>query len=307
MSNLKKIEYQEAFNDASAYLKKGGEPGLKLGFSCLDEYYTHKNSGVTDWTGFPGSGKTYFALECLMNLSERYEKRHGLFVPDIGSDKEIIAKLVKMRTGKDYHDKYNNKISDKELAEALNWILHYFVIFKKADFKTGVTPIDFWELVCSYKDDGGIIHTGLIDSWKNMKHIYSGREDLYLDEALSVRNELAERNNKHFHTIAHAIKTDQDQAGKRRVPTAWDIKGGGSWNANGKNIITVDFPDKTHNRVDLYISKVKPEDVGKVGAIIERLFLDYKKGRYYEKLAPYDYYAFEHEKGFKIMASEELF
>lgn len=292
--NLIKLTYQDIYDDVTAYLKNGSEPGVKVGFNCLDEFYSHKNGGVTDWTGFPSSGKTYFCLEVLMNLSEKENKRHGLYVPDIGSNKEIIAKLIKMRTGKDFHDKYHNKITQKELSQNLDWIMHHFVVFKKKDFKAGVSPLEFWEMICSYKDDAGSVQTGLLDSWKNLKHLYSGREDLYLDEILSIRNELAEGNNKHFHTIAHAVKTDADQSGKRRIPTAWDIKGGGSWYANGKNIITVDHPNKLENRVDLYISKVKPEDVGKVGSITDKLFLDIRRGRYYERLDNSAYFAYGH-------------
>lgn len=294
--NLIRLTYQDVFDDISTYLKNGAEPGLKIGFNCLDEFYSHKKGGVTDWTGFPSSGKTYFCLEILMNLAERSNQRHGLYVPDIGSDKEVVAKLVKMKTGRDFHDKYHNKITPSELSNCMDWIFHHFVVFKKKDFKTGVSPMEFWEMVSNYKDDGGILNTGLLDSWKNLKHLYSGREDLYLDEILSVRNEMAERNNKHFHTIAHAVKTDADQSGKRRIPTAWDIKGGGSWYANGKTIITVDHPNKLENMVNLHISKVKPEDVGKVGSIVGKLFLDLKKGRYYERLDSSAYFAFGHEK-----------
>lgn len=294
--NLTAIKYQDILKEATEYLDKGAEPGVKTGFHCLDEFYSHKKGGVTDWTGFPSSGKTYFCLELLMNLSIKHGQRHGLYVPDIGSNREIVAKLVKMYTGRDFNDKYHNKISHSELTISLEWIMHHFVIFKRADFKEGVTPLDFWETVCKYKDDGGIINTGLLDSWKNLKHIYSGREDLYLDEILCVRNELAETHQKHFHTIAHAVKTEADQSGKRRIPSAWDIKGGGSWFANGKSIITVDHPNKRENRVDLYISKVKPEDVGKIGSITNKLFLDLKRGRYFEKLDASAYFAFGHEK-----------
>jgi len=303
--NLSKISYQDIFEDVSNYLKKGAEPGLKVGFHCLDEFYSHKSAGITDWTGFPSSGKTYFCLEVLMNLSERFGQRHGLYVPDIGSNKEIVSKLIKMRTGRDFHDKYHNKITQKELAENLNWVLHHFVVFKKKDVKINVSPIDFWEDICNYKDDAGVLNTGLIDSWKNLKHIYSGREDLYLDEILSTRNEMAESANKHFHTIAHAVKTDADNTGKRRVPTAWDIKGGGSWYANGKNIITVDHPNKMENRVDLHISKVKPEDVGKIGSVVNKLFLDLKKGRYFERIDQNAYYSFGHE-GHKFVAYKPI-
>lgn len=300
-SNLHPLNQADVFSKVYDYWENGGKPGLQLGFKCLDELYTHKHDGVTDWTGKPGSGKTYFVLECLINLSNRYGHRHGLYVPDIGSEVDVIAKLVKMHSGKDMNDKYNNKVTADVLASSMDWIFHHFVIFKKKDFKQGVTPLAFWETICGYKDDGGTLNTGLIDSWKNMKHLYSGREDQYLDEVLSIRNELAEQNNKHFHTIAHASKTETEAGNKRRIPTGEDIKGGGSWNANGKNIITVDFPDKTRNQVDIYVSKVKPEDVGHVGSIIGKLFLDKKRGRYYEVMPPHNLFAFDHEKGFNVV------
>lgn len=296
--NIKISDHSIIYNQVEKYLVKGGEPGLNVGFSCLNDLYTHKEGGVTDWTGFPASGKTYFCLEILMNLSEKYGYRHGLLVPDIGTDREVIAKLIKMRTGKDFNDKYHNKITNDEMAKELPWILHHFVLLGKNDMKKGITPLNFWEFVCNYKDGAGKLNTGLLDSWKNLQHIYSGREDLYLDEILSVRNEMAEGAKVHFHTIAHAVKTDQDNSGKRRIPTAWDIKGGGSWFANGKNIITVDFPKKDDNKVNLYISKVKPEDVGKIGAVIDKLRLDLRRGRYYEEDPPLKYFAFDYEKGF---------
>jgi hypothetical protein len=288
MSNLKSVTQEEIQSKITSYLKDGGHPGLDVGFSCLNELYTHKQGGVTDWTGFPASGKTYFCLEIAMGLSERYGKRWGLYVPDIGSESEVIQKLVKMKTGKDFNDKYFNKISESDMIKQLPWIFHHFVIFKKKDFKGGVTPIHFWEIICTYKDLGGELDGGIADSWKNFKHIYTGREDSYLDETLSIRNEMAEDNQKHFHTIAHAVKTEladimNNKDGKRRIPNAWDIKGGGSWFANGKNIITVDFPNKSETYVDLYISKVKPEDVGMVGNVKNNIRLDLKKGRYYEK------------------------
>lgn len=304
-TNLIKLSNDIAYDKAYKHLKDNGSPGLNLGFVCLNEYYTHRNSGVTDWTGSPGSGKTLFALECLFNLSEHFGKRHGLYVPDIGSDEDVLEQLVKMKTGKDFYDKYNNKITEKELANALNWIGHHFIIFKKKNFRTGVVPLDFWETVANYKDDGGVLDTGLIDSWKNMKHLYSGREDLYLDDILAVRNELSETSKKHFHTIAHAGKLENDPTtDKRRIPTAHDIKGGGSWHASGKNIITVDYPDKTSNGVDIYVSKVKPRSVGKVGSVIGKLFYDFKKGRYYEVDAPLNYYAYELEKGMSVVQTE---
>lgn len=310
MSELVAINYDSISKELSDYLKKEGEPGLPTGFRCLNEFYSHKQGGVTDWTGFPASGKTFFCLEIAMGLSEEHGKRHGLFVPDIGSDKEVMQKLIKMRTGKDFHDKYQNKISEPDMLKVLPWLMHHFVIFKKTDFKQGITPLNFWEKIVKYKDDAGVLDTGIADSWKNFKHIYGGREDVYLDEVLSIRNEMAESEKKHFHTIAHAVKTelaedDTGQKGKRRIPNAWDIKGGASWFANGKSIITVDFPNKEETAVNLYISKVKPEDVGKLGNIRNRLKLDVPRGRYYETIGDANSYAYQFKKFNSYKAPEE--
>jgi len=310
--SIKILEYDDIYKNLQQYLQEGGRPGLPVCFKSFGDLYSHKAGGVTDWTGFPASGKTYFALEILMGLSEKYGQRHGLYVPDIGSENEIMQKLVKMRTGKDFHDKYQNKISPKDLASAMNWILHHFIIFKKKDFKKGITPIAFWEKVAEFRDGPdnlGRLNTGLADSWKNFKHVYQNREDSYLDEMLSIRNEMSEDYQVHYHTIAHAVKTElaaaltKNDKGKRRIPTAWDIKGGGSWNANGKNIITIDRPDLTSTWVDVYVNKVKPEDVGIIGSVQNKIKLDIRKGRYYELIGSGNYFSYEYEK---IPVQEEM-
>lgn len=293
MSNIQLLNINSKAKEIDKHLENNGYPGKFCGFNCLHNHYTHKSGGVTDWTGFPGSGKTYFAFEVMFNLAERYGLRTALYTPDMGSYIDLVAKLVKMQSGMDFNDKYKNKVDVKTLYESIPFLTHHFPIIEKKDIKKPLSPIDIWEFVCDYKDEGGgIIHNVLIDSWKNLYHDYQpygGREYAYLDSVLSYRNELALKYNRHFHTIAHAVKTElqDDESGgkkKRRIPDANDIKGGAAWYANGMNIITVDFPDKTAYGVDLYISKTKPEDVGKMGAVINKLYLDAKKGRYFEYL-----------------------
>lgn len=298
MSNLIAVGYSDVLDDLYKYHNSNAAPGLNVGYDCLNKLYTHKDAGVTDWTGAPGSGKTYFCLQVLLNLSLRHKKRHVIFVPDIGSKTEVFSKLIKMYTGKDMTDKYGNKINEGEIAKALTFLHVHFIVVVKQDFRKGVTPIEFWEFVCQYSDVNGPAHTGLIDSWKNMTHNFNGREDTYLDEVLAIRNEMSEMYNKHFHTIAHAVKTElsgQKGDSKRRVPTAWDIKGGASWYANGKNIITIDFPNKQDTVVNIYVSKVKPEDVGRPGQIVGKMKLDQRKGQYYEVMFDHNFFAYAWE------------
>lgn len=292
--NLKVENFADREKGIMEYLDRNGEPGRSTGFRCLDDFYTIKDGGVTDWTGFPASGKSYLVFELLMTQAELYGKRTLLYVPDIGNYNEIWSKLMMMYSGKNFNSKYGNKINETDILKAKDWINFHFLILGKKDHKKSVSPIEFFEFVCDYKDDVGGVASGMIDSWKNFSHDFSGkREDLYLDEVLAQRNELSEKYLKHFHTIAHATKTEIDENNistgangnkkkKRRVPDANDIKGGGSWYANGKCIISVDFPDKSTNSLDLFVSKTKPEGVGKVGAILGEIKLDYSRHRFYE-------------------------
>lgn len=284
------------------YHAKGGLPGLELGFNVLNKHYTHKQSGVTDWTGFPSSGKTYFVLETLMQLSERYGKRHGIYVPDLGTYYETMAKLIKMYTGKDFEKKYHNQISLSEMLQRVPQISRDFVVLIKEDYRKPLTPQEFWEYIADYKDELGKLDTGLIDSWKNMSRDSNLQEYQYLDVVLPYRNEIAEEGNVHFHTIAHPNKTEiTDNVNsfgnkKRRVPSAQDIKGGDSWYANGKNIITIDRPDDNENHIDIYIWKTKPENVGMKGVLLGDIKLDIKRGRYFETYMGQKCFAYEHEK-----------
>jgi hypothetical protein len=102
-------------------------------------------------------------------------------------------------------------------------------------------------------------------------------------------------------TIAHPKKMEfmNSQNGskpKRRVPDADDIKGGSAWNSNGKVIISVDYPDRTKQTVDIYFCKVKPDTIGKVKVLMEELEFDYRKSRYRETIESRMYYAGEGQK-----------
>lgn len=275
--NVEAIPYKSHEKEFMAYLSSPEEDNMYVGFECLKERYSFILGNCTDFTGHPASGKTEICLEFMFYLSETKGLRHAIYVPDIGNYKEIRRKLLQKHIRK-----YYRAFKDEDVINANAWVDHHFIILRRKDFKAPVSPMDIWEFTCTYKDDSGIVHTGMIDSWKNLFHDNKGREDLYNDNILSERNELAESQNKHFFTIAHPGKTEWDmKEKKRRIPDANDIKGGG-WYASGKCIISVDYPDKTKNGANIYFSKIKPDTVGKVGKVEDLMFFDWAKSRYYE-------------------------
>ena len=292
LKGFKILDRNDCYDDILKYREQGAVRGCFLGFPELHEHYTMSLPGCTDWTGFPMSGKSEFLLEALLNTSIYYGWKHLLYVPDVGDKNEILAILIHKITGKTFDKRFvnSNYISEDEVTRELDWVLHHFKILCKDDLKSKITPYEFWDLAAemnreSLNNKDGGIQTATIDSWKDMKlnvgmsGEHFSRDDIYLDDVLSYRNSMAELHKMHFHILIHPIKTEKTADGKRKPPTPYDQKGGGSWFDNGKTMITVHRIDGSPNGVDIIINKAKPKSVAKIGKV--PMFFDRTTNRFY--------------------------
>jgi hypothetical protein len=289
------IEEEEIRDSLHDYYKSGGGNTFYVGFNSLSKHYNIKEGGVTDWTGYPGSGKTELLLECLKNCSDWYGHKHLIYMPDAGTSEEVIAKLIHKFTGKQFeeffYDKQGNKvlirnrIEEKEMFRVLPEVLKYFKIFNPTaankSRSKAVTPKEFWDFAVDNKRELGLF-SAVIDSWNYMRHdIGSQRQDQWLEEILSYRNELAERNNIHFHTIIHPKGEKKDKNGKKLMPDMHSLKGGSEWANNGKTII-IAHRDFESQITDIKVDKAKPKIVGVQG--LSALRYDVSYGGFYENI-----------------------
>lgn len=279
------LDSNNSREDLLKYREKGAIRGVYLGFPLLHENYTMSLPGVTDWTGYPQSGKSEVLLEMLLNTSLFYGWKHLLYVPDIGDKNEVLAILIHKITGKTFDKRYSNSnyISEIEVEKQLDWVLHHFRIMHKVDMKAKITPYEFWDYAAKlkYEVDGGI-QTATIDSWKDLKHDSNqfGRDDKYLEDVLSYRNSMAETHKMHLHTIIHPRGGgEKDAKGNRKPPKPDDLKGGSEWWNNGKCMITIHRHDNSYNGVDFIVTKAKPKSVAKQGTT--ELFFDAKLNKFY--------------------------
>jgi len=247
------IDYRNTYNNRGKY----------LGFDNLDELYTMQLGTCTDWTGFPMSGKTQILMEMLLNTSIFYGWKHLIYFPDVGNSVEIVADLLHKKTSKTFNPDYKNKITDKEIYRNTEWVLDHFKILTKSDVKAKLTPFEFWDIAAGMKDQ---IQTASIDSWKDMSHPYNeyGGYAMYLESVLPYRNQIAEDNNLHLHTVIHPKLTEKEN-GVRKAPTPYDLKGGSEWFNSGKCMITVHREGTETNIADIHVNKVKPRSAGNVG------------------------------------------
>lgn len=288
MVNGFKITGREIIEDLKSYRENYHNRGKYLGFENINEYYTMQLGNVTDWTGFPMSGKTQVLMEMLLNTSKFYGWKHLVYFPDVGTSTEIIADILHKLTGKSFNPKYLNHITDEEILKEIEWVLEHFKVLTKADVKAKMTPFEFFDLAASMD-----IQTANIDSWKDMSHPYDkyGGYATYLEVILPYRNQIAEDNNIHINTVIHPKLTEKEN-GKRKAPTPFDLKGGSEWINSGKCMITVHRESKDDNLAELHFNKIKPRSVGKLGKV--ELRFDLNKFVYYQE-----------ENNKRIFASQE--
>jgi len=281
MKGFKITKAHEVIDDLFRYRNNYHEKGKYLGFEGMDEYYSMSLGNCTDWTGFPMSGKTQVLMECLMNTSRFYGWKHLVYFPDVGSNVEIIADLINKKTGKSFNPSNYNVITDDEILQAIEWITHHFKVLTRDDIKAKMTPIEFWDYAVQIKKDEGL-ETASIDSWKDLNHPYNdyGGYAQYLEFVLPYRNQIAEDNDLHLHTIIHPKLTEKEN-GKRSAPVPYDLKGGSEWFNSGKCMITVHRDDPTYYKAELYFNKIKPRSNGKIGK--HEIFFDKEKLVYFEQ------------------------
>ena len=125
----------------------------------------------------------------------------------------------------------------------------------------------------------------LFRSWKDLNHPYNdyGGYAQYLEFVLPYRNQIAEDNDLHLHTIIHPKLTEKEN-GKRNAPVPYDLKGGSEWFNSGKCMITVHRSDPTYNLATLHFNKIKPRSNGKIGEM--EIWFDKEKLVYYEQESP---------------------
>jgi len=99
------------------YYKTGGGSTFYVGYKNLAKHYSIKEGSTTDWTGYPGSGKTELLLDILKNCSLWYGHKHLIHMPDAGTIEEVIGKLIHKMSGRQFDEFYYNSQGEKVLIE----------------------------------------------------------------------------------------------------------------------------------------------------------------------------------------------
>ena len=259
------IEKPEQIIDKLIKFKEdGAQRGQPIGFKSFDEIYSFKLGTCTDISGYPYMGKSLFAKEICLNLSKAYNHKGFYYMPDDGSNAEVISHFIQKLSGKPFNKLYGSQPSNEEIELHLTWLLKRSSFYER-DYKAKrLKPADFYQMTVDYG-----AKFGLVDSWNYLDHGGKITTD-YLAHILSLRNEMAEQNNVHFFQIIHPRNpngNDYNTEGTLKRPGVYNMMNGSEWNNNGKNLIFIHKDSKDSIRYDIYIDKTKPRSVGSMGVV----------------------------------------
>jgi twinkle protein len=287
------ISFKDCRGKIEALYRNGLTKGIYCGFNSLFEHYSPKMGTTTYIFGSPTGGKSEFAFELLITMSELYGFKHAIYSPETGSPEEIAAELISKVARKPFYNGYFPQMSETEYYRHLDWVTEHFFIIDPIE--TDITPEEFYNQVDLIESDLGIkIHTTVCDPFNELRHAFEDeRQDLYIENKLGMIRRNAKAKNRHHFIITHTTKQEARIVGSKKYydpPTAHQISGGQAWYRKAMNLIAVWRPPQgmtdednvpyQDNEVHIIIQKYKPKGSGKKGTV--KLYLDTLANRYYE-------------------------
>jgi len=257
---------------------------LSAGWSGLDNLYNISKGQFTVLTGIPGSGKSNFLDDLMVNMAEKHNWKFAVFSPENQPVSRHLRSLIEKHSRTPMFPGIEQNLEKFEIAEHMEWINQHFVILNP-NITSRKTDIILNQLgnICKENNIDGVV----IDPWNELEHTRPNNmsETEYTAESLIKFKKFANRYDIHLWIIAHPtklkrIETGNDK-GKYPVPSLYDISGSAHWRNKADCGLSL-YRDFKTNEVTLYIQKIRFKDNGNLGYI--PLEYDNKTGRYREKI-----------------------
>ena len=229
------------------------------------EHYRCRLGQTTILTGYPSSGKSFFAMNIQAALTSLHGWKHFLYTPEMGSAEEIYLTLAEILTGVNVGYGLNENV----LYQILPFIHEHFFVFEP-DSSPTMESITKEVTKAAIEHD---INTFSIDNLNDLSHNITGTQDIYFENQLLIFNQCAKNSKVHGFLLAHPAKPQPDDL--NLPPTPDKIKGGSAFWSKGQTILSLRDANE-HLQVAVY--KAKPRYVAKKGDFL--LKKEYKRSTY---------------------------
>lgn len=255
--------YAQAVADLIA---NGDDTGLSTSLVNIDQIYRVGTGQLVVVTGVPGSGKSEFIDQLLVNLAEQANWKAALCSFE-NSPPEHIRKLVEKRARA-------NASKASDLGACIEWVARHF-FFIRFDDGSPATIEDILDkarvAVLRYG-----IRTLVIDPYNYIQRNPDISETLYVSDALTACRQFAAATDCNVIFVAHPQKLVRTN-GEYPMPGGYDISGSAAWFAKADTGLTVGRGNVAGYSV-VSSWKARHKRLGKIG--FATLAYDVETGRF---------------------------
>ena len=244
----------------------------KTGWNHMDMHLKVKGGQLNIVTGTPGSGKSEWVDDLMINTICSYGAKWAVFSPENYPVKVYFRKLSEK-----YEDKNFSDFNENTVRNSIEELSQYISLIVDND-KDEVTMDYLFERIRALVFRKGIKGV-IIDPWNEITHKMGEREDQYLSKMLRKIKRFIRKYDLSFWLVAHPKNPQRNKDGNYNKITAYDIAGGYTWNAKADNIFSVwrDRQDKK-KPVEVDVLKIKYKTDGELGTC--KFFYQYQTGKF---------------------------
>ncbi len=241
----------------------GFKPGLSTGWSTLNEYYTVRGGEFTVITGYPGSGKSSWLDNVMINLSRAHQWKWAVFSAENYPISRHVSGLMEIHSGKPFRKGPTPRMNRTEMIESAGWLHDHFKFIQPKEGRYSLDRIV--QAAIQLADVNALV----IDPWNELDHSRPSalREDEFISISLTKLRWFARMAEVAVFVVAHPTKYVRQPGQARPVPSLNEIKGASEWYAKADNGISVwrDETDRT-GATEIHVQKIRFREVGRAGA-----------------------------------------
>lgn len=255
---------------------KGLPKGESTGFPNIDDLYTVVPGQMTILTGSPGSGKSSWLDNVMVNLAR--EKGWKFAICSFENPPEVhIANLMSIATGRPFFDGPTPRMDEAMRAKALAWVNDHFFFLHQRDGSLS-TLDDIIDLTKTAVMRYGVRGVA-VDPYNYIERSSDKSETDWVSDALTKVKLLGMAHDLHIWFVAHPTKMRRREDGTYPVPTGYDISGSAAFFAKADMGVTIHRPDPAVNKTEVHTWKVRYRFTGQLGK--EDLAYDVATGVYW--------------------------
>ena len=259
------------FDDVREIYANGHGRGASTGMPAIDDLFTIAEGQLSIVTGMPSSGKSEFIDQIMVNLAQRESWKFAVCSFE-NPPHMHIAKLAEKVTGKPFYDGLGPRMTEEDLADAVEFINDHFVFLESKDggMSTIESVVDRTKQAVMRLGVRGLV----IDPYNYIEQT-GAEEHSGISYMLSKITSFAKAHGIHVWFVAHPQKMYPKEDGTYAVPKGMNISGSAAWFAKADLGITV---HRAEDCVEIHCWKSRFKWVGQQGMAC--LTYNLSNGRY---------------------------